>query len=82
MLGDFSGKFWFKTKSVSDKVKLGQYFFFKYFITGLHVCQIQVCYHIGKQRQEFVPNIMPEKQDAVRTFTLKPGTINNIGVTL
>ena len=32
------------------------------FVAGLHVRQVQVCKHIGQKGQEFVADIVPEKE--------------------
>jgi len=54
----------------------------KYFVTCLHVSEVQVCKHVGEQREKSVSHHMPEVNYAMRFAAHEPRTENNVGIIL
>ena len=57
-------------------------FGFKKFVACFHVGKVQVGEHIRQGGQNFIPDGVPEKENAVGFSSGKPGTENNIGKTV
>ena len=51
----------------------------KHFITCFHVSEVQVCKHVGEQREKSVSHHMPEVNHPMRSATHEPGTEHNVG---
>jgi len=54
----------------------------KHFVTCLHVGEVQVCKHVGEQREKSVSHHMPEVNHAMRAAAQEPGTEHNVGTIL
>ena len=54
----------------------------KHFVTCLHVGEVQVCKHVGEQREEAVSHHMPEVNHSMRSAPQEPGAKHNIGTIL
>ena len=54
----------------------------KHFVTCLHVGEVQVCKHVGEQREKSVSHHMPEVNHAMRSAAQEPGTEHNVGTIL
>ena len=60
------GNLRFKPKPVLFNGNAGQKLAPKHFVTGLHVSEVQVCKHVGQQREKAVSHHMPEVNHAMR----------------
>ena len=76
------GNFRFKPKPVLFNGNAVQEFAPKHFITCFHVSEVQVCKHVGQQREKSVSHHMPEVNYAMRAAAQEPGTENNVGTIL
>ena len=74
--------FRFTAKSVLFNGYVTQEFASKHFVTCLHVSEVQVCKHIGEQREKAVSHHMPEVNHAMRPAAQEPGTEHNVGTIL
>src|SRR6266550_3726157 len=76
------GNLRFKPKPVLFNGKVMQEFAPKHFVTCLHVGEVQVCKHVGEQREKSVSHHMPEVNQAMRAAAQEPGTEHNVGTIL
>ena len=76
--GDFGRELGFKAEAVRFQLNLIEKLTSEHLVTDFHVRQIQIVQHIGKQRQKFVAQIVPEKEHPVGTAE-KAGAIHDIG---
>jgi hypothetical protein len=63
--GDLRGHFGFEAEAFLLEPDLLDEFGAEELVAGLHIGQVQVGEHVGEQRQETVPDGVPEKEDAV-----------------
>ena len=68
-LADFSGYLWIYSETIFLNRDLINDLTSKNFIAGLHVRQIDIRHHVGKQRYPFVHHHVPEVYDAVGSAT-------------
>ncbi len=54
----------------------------KYFVTCLHVSEVQVREHVGEQREKSVSYHMPEVHDSMRPAAHEPRTEDHLGTIL
>ena len=54
----------------------------KHFVTCLHVGEVQVCKHVGEQREKSVSHHMPEVNHAMWPAAHKTRAKNDIGFTI
>jgi len=76
------GNLGFKPKPVLFNGNAVQEFAAKHFVTCFHVSEIQVCKHVGQQREKPVSHHMPEVNHPMRSPAQEPGTEHNIGMIL
>ena len=76
------GNLGFKPKPVLLNGNAVQEFAAKHFVTCFHVSEIQVCKHVGQQREKPVSHHMPEVNHPMRPAAQEPGTEHNIGMIL
>ena len=69
----------FEPKPVLFNGNAGQKLAPKHFVTGLHVSEVQVCKHVGQQREKAVSHHMPEVNHAMRPAPQEPGAEHNVG---
>ena len=76
------GNLRFKPKPVLFNSNAVQEFAPKHFVTCFHVSEVQVCKHVGEQREKSVSHHMPEVNHAMRPAAHEPGTEHNVGTIL
>ena len=76
------GNLGFKPKPVLFNGNAVQEFAPKHFVTCFHVSEIQVCKHVGEQREKSVSHHMPEVNHPMRSAAHEPGAKHNVGTVL
>src|SRR2546426_770028 len=59
------GELRLETESIGLQIESGNQAGAKHLVAGFHVGQVQVREHVRKRRQEPVPHVVPEEQDAM-----------------
>jgi hypothetical protein len=77
-LGELSNNFGFDTKAILFDLNRFDKRSSEGFVARLHVGQVEVRKHIGKEGQKLVGDHMPEKKDAMRSTTHEPGAQNRV----
>src|SRR5487761_132980 len=77
-LGHSRRHFRLKAEAIRAQPHPPNHFLSENLVTGFHVGERQVRDNVGKQRQEFISNVMPEEVNALRAAQ-KPRSVHNIG---